>query len=265
MHTVTSPDGTTIAYDKAGTGPALILVAGAFGYRKYPMLPKLVAALSDRFTVYNYDRRGRGDSTDTRPYAVQREIEDLQALVQAAGGEAHVWGQSSGAALALHAAAADIGIRSLALYQPPFRVDHSKPLPPADFQKHLNTLVAEGNRSAAVRYMMTKGMGAPGFAVGVMRLLPLWKRLTGLAHTLPYDVAIVDDKIYGKPLEAADFAGVKVPTLVMAGGKAPELLRTGARQLAGILPDGRYQVLDGQSHAVSPAALKPVLTSFFQQ
>ncbi|WP_329474862.1 alpha/beta hydrolase [Kribbella sp. NBC_01484] len=265
MQTVTSRDGTTIAYDQAGKGPALILVAGAFSYRKYPMLPKLMAALSDHFTVYNYDRRGRGDSTDTQPYSIQREIEDLRALVRAAGGEAYVWGQSSGAALALHAAAADIGIRSLALYQPPFRVDTSKPLPPTDFPQHLGMLVAEGNRSAAVRYMMTKGMGAPGIAVGIMRLLPLWKRLTRVAHTLPYDVTIVGDRIYGKPLTPADFADVKVPTLVMAGGKAPELLRTGAEQLAAVLPDGTYQVLDGQSHAVSPASLKPALTTFFQQ
>ncbi|WP_328523073.1 alpha/beta fold hydrolase [Kribbella sp. NBC_00359] len=265
MQTVTSPDGTTIAYDEAGAGAPLILVAGAFSYRKYPMLPKLVSALSDQFTVYNYDRRGRGDSTDTGPYSVQREIEDLAALIEAAGGEADVWGQSSGAALALHAAAADIGIRRLALYQPPFRVDKSTPLPPPDFQQHLTTLVADGNSSAAVRFMMTKGMGAPGFAVGIMRLLPLWRRLTRLAHTLPYDVAIVGDKIYGEPLVAADFAEVKVPTLVMAGGKAPGPLRTGARQLAEVLPDGRYQVLDGQSHAVSPAALKPALTAFFRQ
>ncbi|HEU4946670.1 MAG TPA: alpha/beta hydrolase, partial [Kribbella sp.] len=228
------------------------------------MLPKLVDELSPRFTVYNYDRRGRGDSTDTQPYAVEREIEDLQALIAEAGGTADVWGMSSGAVLSLRAAAADIGIRKLAAYQPPFRVDASTPLPPADFEQHLNDLVAAGRRGEAVKYMMTKGMGAPGFVVGIMRLLPLWQRLTRVAHTLPYDVAIVGDTVYGKPLSADDWAGVKVPTLAMAGGKAPEILRTAAKQLAEVLPDGRYRVLEGQSHNVSPKVLAAVLTEFFQ-
>jgi pimeloyl-ACP methyl ester carboxylesterase len=265
MQTVTSADGTTIAYDKAGTGPAVILVAGAFSYRKFPMLPKLVDELAANFTVYNYDRRGRGDSSDTQPYAVEREIEDIQALIEVAGGSADVWGLSSGAVLSLQAAAAGIGIRKLALYQPPFRVDESKPLPPADLQQHLSELIAADRRSEAVKYMMTKGMGAPGVAVAIMRLLPLWKRLTVVAHTLPYDVAIVGDKIYGKPLSPGDWADVKVPTLAIAGGKAPELVRTAARQLAEVLPDGQYHVLEGQSHNVSPKALTPVLTEFFQK
>ena len=265
MQTVTSADGTTIAYDKAGNGPALILVAGAFSFRKFPMLAKLVDELAANFTVYNYDRRGRGDSTDTQPYAVEREIEDIQALIEVAGGSADVWGLSSGAVLSLHAAAAGIGIRNLALYQPPFRVGESKPLPPADFQQQLSELIAADRRSEAVKYMMTKGMGAPGFAVGIMRLLPLWKRLTVVAHTLPYDVAILGDKVYGEPLSPGDWADVKAPTLVIAGGKAPELIRTAARQLAEVLPDGEYHVLQGQSHNVSPKALAPSLTEFFQR
>jgi pimeloyl-ACP methyl ester carboxylesterase len=243
----------------------VILVAGAFSYRKFPMLPKLADELAEHFTVYNYDRRGRGDSTDTHPYAVEREIEDLQALIEVAGSSADVWGLSSGAALSLRAAAAGSGIRKLAVYQPPFRVDESKPLPPRDFRAHLNRLVAEDKRSEAVKYMMTKGMGAPGFAVAIMRLLPLWKRLTRLAHTLPYDVEIVGDRIYGRPLTPDEFAEVKVLVLAIAGGKAPEPVRTTARQLADVLPDGEYRVLEGQSHNVSPTALAPVLTEFFQR
>jgi hypothetical protein len=153
----------------------------------------------------------------------------------------------------------------LAVYDPPFRVDANTPLPPADFAAHLEKLVAAGERGEAVKYMMTKGFGAPGFAVAVMRLLPVWKNLTGLAHTLPYDTAILGSAASGRPLSPEEWGPVKVPTLAIAGGKAPAAIQTGTRALADVLPDATYQVLSGQSHNVSAKALAPLLSDFFGQ
>ncbi|MEC0174832.1 alpha/beta hydrolase [Paenibacillus favisporus] len=170
MHTVLSKDGTKIAYDRTGRGPALILVAGAFSYRKFRAQVQLAELLSSQFTVYNYDRRGRGDSGDSQPYAVEREIEDLEAVIEAAGGSAYVWGLSSGAVLALEAAAGGAAITKLALHEPPFVVDASDRKPPQDFIPQVTELIRSGRRAEAIKYFMTKGMGAPGFVVSMMRM-----------------------------------------------------------------------------------------------
>ena len=192
MHTITSRDGTTIAYDREGDGDPLILVGGAFSYRRYPGQVKLAELLSARFTVYSYDRRGRGDSGDTAPYAVEREIEDLAAVINAAGGHAHVWGLSSGAVLALEAAAAGLPIRRLAVQEPPLVVDPADRRPPADLRQHVTGLIDAGQRGEAVRYYMVDGMGAPAFVPRLLRLMPgVWKKLTAVAHTLPYDAALI--------------------------------------------------------------------------
>lgn len=262
METVTSKDGTTIAFDRTGRGPAAILVAGAFSYRHFPMLPKLAERLSARFTVINYDRRGRGDSGDTGPYAVEREIEDLDALIADAGGSAYVWGLSSGAVLSLRAAAAGLPITKLALYQPPFRVDEGGAAP-ADLEAELQRLTALDQRGAAVKYFMTKGMGAPAPVVAIMRLTPIWKRLTAVAHTLPYDVAIMGDNVHGKPLDPAEWAAVTQPVLVLDGAKAPGPVHQAADAIAAVLPDARRASLAGQSHNVSADVLAPALTDFF--
>jgi pimeloyl-ACP methyl ester carboxylesterase len=263
MNTVTSKDGTRIAFDKAGSGPTLVIVGGAFSYRRYPMLAKLTELLADRFTVINYDRRGRGDSTDTQPYAVAREIEDLAALIEAAGGPAFVFGISSGGVLSLRAAAAGLDIAKLAIYQPPFLVDSAGPLPPAGFAEHLDQLLASGRRGAAVQYFMTKGMGAPAFFIGMMRLLPLWSRLKAVANTLPYDFAVMGDAVTGKPLVEREWAGVGAPTLVLSGGKSPARVGRSAAAAAEVLPDAQHRVLDGQGLAVRPEALVPVLVEHF--
>ena len=186
MHTVTSADGTTIAYDRTGAGDPVVLVAGAFSYRRYPGQVKLAELLSARFTVYNYDRRGRGDSGDTQPYAIEREIEDLAAVIGAAGGEAHVWGLSSGAVLALEAAAAGLLDPQAGRAGTAARGRCRGPAPPADLRQHVTALIAAGQRGAAVRYFMVDGMGAPSFVPGLLRLMPgTWKKLTAVAHTLP--------------------------------------------------------------------------------
>jgi pimeloyl-ACP methyl ester carboxylesterase len=263
MEKVYSSDGTVIAFDKLGAGPPVILVCGAFSYRAFPMTVKIAENLAETFTVYNYDRRGRGDSTDTAPYAIEREIEDLQALIEHAGGSAYVWGLSSGAVLSLRAVAAGLNIKKLAVYQPPFNVEDNGKLPPSDLAKQLEGMIAEDRRNDAVKYMMTKGMGAPGFAITMMRLFPVWSRLKAVANTLPYDAAIMQDTLSGKPLSAAEWAPVTVPTLVLDGEKGPASARQAAEALAKVLPDGRHHTLKGQGHVIAAESLGPVLVEFF--
>jgi pimeloyl-ACP methyl ester carboxylesterase len=265
MNTVISEDGTAIAYDRLGTGPAVILVGGAFSYRRFPKTVELAERLAERFTVINYDRRGRGDSADGRSYAVEREIEDLAALIDAAGGSASLWGWSSGAVLALRAAAGGLPIERLALYEPPARVDDTHPAPPSDFARRLDDYLASGDRSGAVKHYMTKGMGVPAIIVNVMRLLPFWSRLKAVAHTTPYDWAVLGDLMSGKPLDPEAWAGVQAPTLVMAGSKSPALLRDAAAALADVLPHGELRILEGQSHNPSMKVQAQVVTEYVGQ
>ncbi|MDR8410048.1 alpha/beta hydrolase [Nonomuraea sp. 3-1Str] len=252
-----SADGTAIAYDRTGEGPPVVLVGGAMSWRSFPTLAELARLLSGRFTVYGYDRRGRGDSGDTAPYAVEREVEDLAAVIEAAGGSARVWGLSSGAALALRAAAEGLPIERLALYEPPFLLGEGIHRPPADHHERLAELAASGRRGEAISYFMTAVMGAPAFVPLVMRLMPVWKRLKAVAHTLPYDAAIMGD--YALP----DLSEVTVPTLVVGGEKSPESLRRAVTAVAEAVPGARGHMLAGQNHNVSMKALAPVLADFF--
>jgi pimeloyl-ACP methyl ester carboxylesterase len=261
--TVRSRDGTSIAYDSAGDGPALLLVGGAFSYRRYKSWVQLAELLAPRFTVISYDRRGRGDSGDADEYAVKREIEDLDALVQATGGSAHVFGMSSGGVLALRAAAAGVPIERAVVYQPPFSVDASGHLPPPDFAERLDELVASGRRGATVGYFMREGMGAPRVLVGVLRVArPIWRNLEAVAHTLPYDLAVMDGDVAGKPLGREPWASIATPALVVDGGKSPASLRKAADALAEQMPNAERRTLDGQSHNLSMKALAPVLEEF---
>jgi hypothetical protein len=263
LRTVRSQDGTRIAYDQLGAGPPVILVGGAFSYRRYKATVELAQLLSRRFTVLNYDRRGRGESGDTAPYAVEREIEDLAALIDAAGGRASVWGMSSGAVLALRAAAAGLDIRRLALYQPPFAIDRDGHVAPADLGTRLGELVAADRRGQAVAYFLTKGMGMPAPVAGMMRLArPLWSRLKAVAHTLPYDYAVMGDTVSGRPLAVEPWRSVSAPALVIDGAKSPASLRRAADAIAERLPHARRVTLDGQSHNVSMPVLAPVLEDF---
>ncbi|MBC8171188.1 MAG: alpha/beta hydrolase [Anaerolineae bacterium] len=265
MQKVISKDGTAIAYDQSGQGPAVILVGGAFSYRLYPDSVKLAELLSKHFTVINYDRRGRGDSSDNAPYAVEREIEDLEALINAAGGSTYLWGLSSGAVLALKAAQHGLNIKKLVIYDPPFMVDNSGTLPPADFISHLQKLAAADRRADAIRYFMTKGMGAPGFVVTMMRFMPgVWHRLKAVANTLPYDAAILKGYAEGKPLVAGEWAAVTTPTLVLAGAKSTLMLRNAAKAIVDVLPNARHREVEGLSHtSIVMTVLAPIMVEFF--
>jgi pimeloyl-ACP methyl ester carboxylesterase len=261
---VHSRDGTPIAFDAVGDGPPVILVGGAFSFRRYRSWLQLVELLAPRFTVVNYDRRGRGDSGDAAAYRVEREIDDLAVLVEETGGEADVFGMSSGGVLALRAAAAGVPFRRAVVYQPPFSVDASGHLPPPDFERQLDELVASGNRSATVSYFMREGMGAPRVLVGALRLArPIWRNLEAVSHTLPYDYAVMDGTVHGRPLGGEPWASIAIPTLVLDGGKSPESLRRAADALALAMPNARRRTLDGQSHNLSMKALAPVLEEVF--
>jgi alpha-beta hydrolase superfamily lysophospholipase len=262
MNIVVSRDGTAIAFTRSGEGPPVILVDGALCYRASGPSGPLAARLSGRFTVYSYDRRGRDGSGDTLPYTVEREVEDIEALVKEAGGSAYVYGISSGAALALEAAARLTGIRKLALYEAPFIVDDTHPPRPEDYLARMDELVAAGRRGDAVR-MFLRTVGVPAFGLMIMRLMPVWRKLTAVAHTLPYDLRVLGDTGSGRPLPADRWATATVPTLVMDGGKSPAWMRNAMRALADVLPDARYRTLPGQTHLLKPQALVPVLREFF--
>ncbi len=259
MQKVTSNDGVEIAYEKTGKGPAVILVDGALCSRAFGPMPKLVPLLAPHFTVYHYDRRGRGDSENTQPYAVEREIEDIEALIKEAGGSAFVLGVSSGAALAIKAAAQGLNIKKLALYEPPFMVAKNGHRPPADHESQLKSLIAADRRGDAVTFFMTKMVGAPAIFAFIMRLLPLWSKLKAVAHTLPHDAAVMGD--FSLPTRVV--SSVTAPTLVMDGGKSPESLRLAVQAVAEALPGARRLTLAGQTHNVSMKALAPVLKEFF--
>jgi pimeloyl-ACP methyl ester carboxylesterase len=262
MGTVISSDGTTIAYDRIGEGPPLILVDGALCYRAFGPGTPLAALLAPHYTVFTYDRRGRGESADSTPYDVGREVEDIEALVKEAGGSAYVYGASSGAALALEAAARLGGITKLALYEAPFVVDDSRAPIPEDLPQRFTDLVADGRRGAAVKLFM-KTVGTPALFVALMPLMPVWSKLKGVAHTLPYDLTVLGERGSGKPLPTDRWTSVTVPTLVMDGGKSPTWMRNAMRSLAGVLPTARYRTLDGQTHMLKGEAVVPVLLDFF--
>jgi len=255
MRTVTSADGTSIAFDRLGEGPPVIMVVGAFNTRA--ATGPLASALSDGFTVLNYDRRGRGESGDTPPYSVQREIEDLAALIAEAAGSAAVFGYSSGATLALKAAAS-LAISKLALYEPPFIVDASRPTLPADLPDRLAGLVAAGRRGDAVELYQREAIGLPEEVVAGMRQAPFRPGLEAIAHTLAYDATVVGDMTLPTEL----IASMPTPTLVIAGENSPQLLRNAARAVADALPNGQLRTLAGQSHDISPEATAPALEEF---
>ena len=259
---VESADGTPIAVDSEGQGPALVLVDGAFGHRGFGPNVKLAPLLAERFTVIRYDRRGRGDSGDTPPYAVERELEDLEAVIAQAGGKAHVYGISSGGVLGLEAAHRIAGIDKLALYELPFVVDDSRAPVPDDFASHLEDLVRAGRRGKAVDYFMASGVGVPGVFVSLMRFMPGRSKLKSVAHTAPYDAALLGDSGSGAPLPPGRWPRA-TPTLVAVGEKSPAWMRNGMRALSDVLPNAELRVLEGQTHLVKPKVLAPVLEEFF--
>ncbi|RCG30969.1 alpha/beta hydrolase [Sphaerisporangium album] len=252
---VRSADGTDLAYERLGEGAPVVLVTGASCDRN--VHEPLARLLATEFTVLNYDRRGRGESGDTLPYAVDREIEDLEALINEAGGTAAVFGSSSGAVLALHAAASGLPITRLALWEPPFTTDPDGPRRQHAYATTLTTLLGEGRRGDAVALFMGL-VGIPEEMISGMRHAPMWAGMEALAPTLAYDAAVMGDGTMPADLVAL----VKAPTLVVHGTETGDWMGESARALAAALPHGTSHTLQGQSHDVSSDVLAPVLKEF---
>lgn len=264
MSTVTSKDGVVIGYERSGDGPALIMVSGAFAHRAmFAQGDAPSSGPATPFSLITYDRRGRGESGDNAPYAVEREVDDLAALIEAAGGSAFVFGHSSGAGLALEAARQGLNIPKLAVYEPPFIIDDSRPPAPSDFVSHLNELIAANRRGDAVAYFMIDAVGTPAEVVAGMRETPMWPALEAVAHTLPYDGAVMGDTMRGNPDSLRRYASIGVPTLVLDGELSDAWIHNSARTLAGLLPHAQYQTVKGQDHSIAPDILMPILEAFF--
>ncbi len=261
MQTVTSKDGTKIAYDKSGSGPAVILVSGATMARSG--FVELAQLLSPKLTIYNYDRRGRGDSTDTQPFAIDREIEDIEALIDEAGGEASLYGISSGACLAMHAAA-KLGekVKKLAMYEAPYDEAEGAAEIWKEYRSNLDKAIAEDRRGDAVTLFM-KLVGVPDTAIEGMKGSPMWPGLEAVAPTLRYDASEMGDD-RSVPVDVA--AKVTARTLVMDGGASMQtmpFMKKSADKLAQAMPNSKRLTVDGQSHDADWKVLAPILLEFF--
>jgi pimeloyl-ACP methyl ester carboxylesterase len=259
MGTVTSADGTEIVFDKAGSGPPVILLSGGPGDRSGER--PLAEVLRPFLTVYTYDRRGRGESGDTKPYAVEREYEDLAAVIAEAGGSAGVYGSSGMGMIGLEAAAHGVPISKLAMWEPPYVVEGARPPIPADWGARVESLVAQGRGADAIEYWLVEIVGIPADYVASMKGTPFWQGMVASAHALVYDAAILRD--FSVPDRAAS---VSVPTLVMDGGDASlPWIKQGVQEVLGLLPAGRHHVLADQAHDVPPEIIAPVLIKFFEE
>jgi pimeloyl-ACP methyl ester carboxylesterase len=260
MEKIASADGTSIAFERVGSGSPLILIGGAFcDHRARAAGLPLGAGLKDEFTVFCYDRRGRGESSDSARYEVARELEDLAALLTAAGGTAHVYGHSSGAILALEAAAAGLPIAKLALFEPPLVFGEDREPLPGDLVERLQAFTAQGKRADAAELFLTRAIGVPAPALAHMKNGPVWPALEALAHTLSYDAAITRDPA----AVLARAPAVKQPALVIDGARSPAWMRAGVAKLAQALPSARHVSMPEQTHDVDPQLLAPLLCDFF--
>lgn len=261
MPTLTSEDGTNIAWEKVGNGPPVVLVDGATCFRDSGPMRPIAGQLAHQFSVYLYDRRGRGASGDAAAFAVEREIEDIHGLIMAAGGSASVFGISSGAALVLRAAE-KLGpavVSRLALYEPPFAPEDEAGAAD-DYTSALTAALSSGDRGAAVEAFLRR-VGMPPEAIAGMRQAPMWSGMEAIAPTLAYDNAAMGDSCVPADLAAR----VRVPSLCMAGGASPESLQYGARALAELIPNAAMEVLENQTHDVSAEVIGPVLARFFSR
>ncbi len=259
METVRSKDGTSIAYDRVGHGPAVIFVDGALSTRGGKA--DLARLLAEQFTVYSYDRRGRGDSGDTPPYAVDREIEDIDTLVDAAGGSAFLYGHSSGGCLAMNATVElERKVGKLAIYEAPYNDDPEAQKGWGDYVTSLTELLALGRRGDAVALFMAL-VGMPAAQIEGMRQSPFWAGLEAIAPTLAYDHTGIMGEHVSIPVERA--ARVQVPTLVISGTRGLPFMQVTARTLSRTIPGAELRTLDGQAHDVHADVLAPVLAEFF--
>jgi pimeloyl-ACP methyl ester carboxylesterase len=256
VETVRSADGTVIAFDRAGAGSPVIFVVGAFNER--PTAAPVAKLLEPHFTTYTYDRRGRGDSGDTLPYSIDREVDDLAALIEVAGGSAALFGYSSGAVLALKAAARGLAVTKLALYEPPYQVDQVASQPPSDMAARLDALVSAGRRADAVELFQREVVGIPPQVIAQIRQAPFWPALERIAHTLVYEVTITGDATL-----VPELASITVPTLVLSGAESGPFLDGAARSVADAVAAGEHRTLAGQTHDLVPEVLAPILREFY--
>lgn len=264
MNHVRSEDGTRIAYSRVGTGPAVVLVGGGLddGSENAP----LAAELASRFRVYNYARRGRGESGDTQPYALEREIEDLQAVIREAGGPTHLFGASSGGALVLEAAARGVQAVKLAVYEVPYSLGAEAV---AHWQRYVVDLRGALNRNdldeALALFMRLAG--SPDTDIESARRSEFWEPLLALAPTLAYDAAVLGDG----PPPVDRLRGIAQPTLVMTGGGhdpsmqalQPNFFGAAADEIAGAVPGAVRRTIENEGHVAAPAVLGEVLRDFF--
>lgn len=259
MMKVTSADGTPIAFDRFGDGPPVIVVGGQLCDRA--LTRPTAEELGRHLAVFNYDRRGRGDSGDTAPYAIEREIEDLDALIAEAGGTASVYGHSSGAGLALHAAAHGLPIAKLVVHEAPYVPDDGDlPRISREHAENMTALLAEDRRGDAVELFFAT-VGMPPEMIAGMRDTPRWAELEAMAPTMAYDSAVMGDRT-GGTVPTDLLAQVTAPALVLCGGASPGWMIDVGRRIAGALPGGRYRVLEGEEHVVAPEVLAPVVAAF---
>jgi pimeloyl-ACP methyl ester carboxylesterase len=258
--TTTSSDGTTIAYTKRGSGPPLVIVDGVFCYRQNGPATPLASLLAEHYTVFTYDRRGRGESGDTAPYTVDREIDDLRAVAQDAGSSPFILGISSGAALTLQAVASGMGAKRIALYEPPYETDGNPPRFETA-RSRLLSILAAGDRAGAVRFFMTDVFGAPrAFVFAMPFLMPTsWQRNKRVVHTAPNDLTILTDRSVLKERRSS----ISVPALILGGDKSPKGLRDAVTAVASALPNAQSRFLSGQDHNISGPVLVPVLCEYF--
>ncbi|MFC6010878.1 alpha/beta fold hydrolase [Nocardia lasii] len=254
MGIAVSRDGTELTYDVAGTGPALVYITGATCFRRFRPIVADVKVFAGEFAVYSYDRRGRGDSGDTAPYSVTREVEDVEAVIDAAGGRAILYGHSSGAALALEAAARmPEKVERVVIYDASYVADDAERVSYAELAATVRARLSAGQNSRALTVFL-RGIGMPGAFVALLPMVPGWKSMKALAPTLMYDIAITAD-----PLPVARFASIAVPVRVVVGEKSPPELHRVATALAEAIPGATHHVLPGQNHMVSAKAILPVL------
>lgn len=254
MEIATSADGTGIAFDRTGDGPALVLVGGALSTRG--AAAGIAAHLAARFTVVSYDRRGRGDSGDTPPYAVSREVEDLAGVMEATGAHA-VYGHSSGAIVALEATVAGVPVHRLAVYEPPYILEGTRSRT-SGLDGRVAALVDEGRRGDAVKLFLSEAVQLPDEVVAGAAASPAWPSMEAIAPTLVYDLTLAGDNLIPERLSS-----VAVPVLAVDGGDSAEWMRAAVAAVAATIPGCRYVTLPGQGHGAADAALAPVLAEFF--
>ncbi len=259
MPATTSADGTTLAYDVYGEGEPVILVEGAFCGRHFGSTSRLAAELGKSFRVFHYDRRARGDSSPSTDYRLERELEDLRAMLDVAGGSAGLVGFSSGACLVLEAAAHHLPLTRIAFYEPPYMVGPKARKVPATYREDVQRLVAAGRNGDAVAYFMTRLIGMPSIFLLPMKFSRMWSSIVPQASSLPFDMEAVN----GFVPPAARLEGITVPALGLYGSKTMPVLVVSTRLCVDTIPGAELVVLPGQTHEVKAEAIAPTLVDFF--